>query len=267
MIGKSVLRSLGIQDEIKNAFYIAIFDGEKLNRPDMNAETDGLMTTVFLREPTEDYLDEWEENGKIYKHRLGCSGIDGITFAPIENETRLLVAYGVYGDVERADNDHQVILSYVPEDLKPYETVLTAKNIHESGPASCKERFFVHTGNTTFGVQNMEYDPFTGNIFLAVYPGKKPCFPNYKMFVIDGSKAPEEQVLEGLNGMKGQVLSLKKEGSSVCGSYFPYGSTGMIALGDGYFYFSEDRKENGAYSSEIHLYRYTEDAEKPFVRV
>lgn len=270
MIGKGVLRSLGIQDEIKNAFYIAIFDGEKLNRPDMNAETDGLMTTVFLHEPTEDYLDEWEENGKTCKHRLGCSGIDGITFAPIENETRLLVAYGVYGDVERADNDHQVILSYVPEELKPYETVLTAKNIHESGPASCKERFFVHTGNTNFGVQNMEYDPFTGDIFLAVYPGKKPCFPNYKMFVIDGSKAPEEKTLEGLNGMKGRTLSIKESGlcsNGIYGYYFPYGSTGMIALGDGYFYFSEDRKENGAYASEIRLYRYTGEAEKPFVRV
>ena len=270
MIGKSVLRSLGIQDEIKNAFYIAIFDGEKLNRPDMNAETDGVMTTVFLREPTEDYLAEWEENGQIKKYRFGCSGIDGITFAPIENETRLLVAYGVYGDVERADNDHQVLLSYDPEELKPYEALLTAKNIHESGPASCKERFFVHTGNTTFGVQNMEYDPFTGDIFLAVYPGKKPCFPNYKMFVIDGSKAPEERTLNGLNGLKGKALSIKETGlckNGIHGYNFPYGSTGMIALGNGYFYFSEDRKENGAYSSEIRLYRYTGDTEKPFVRV
>ena len=270
MIGKSVLRSLGIQNEIKNAFYIAVFDGEKLNRPDMNAETDGVMTTVFLREPTEDYLAEWDDNGKIQKHRFGCSGIDGITFAPIENEIRLLVAYGVYGDVERTDNDHQILLSYVPEELKTYETVLTAENIHENGPASCKERFFVHTGNTTFGVQNMEYDPFTDNIFLAVYSGKKPCFPNFKMYAIDAEKAPEERLLNGLNGLTGKMLFLKETGlckDSIYGYNFPYGSTGMISLGNGYFYFSEDYKENGAYASKIRLYRYTGNAETPFIPV
>ena len=268
MIGKGVLRSLGITNEIKNAFYVAVFDVEKINRPNMNAETDGIMTTVFLREPTEDYLAEWETGGNLQKHRFGCSGIDGITFAPIGNEIRLLVAYGIYGDTEREDNDHQILLSYVPEDLKSYETVLTAENIHESGPASCKERFFVYTGNTTFGIQNMEYDPFTGDIFLAVYPGKKTCFPNFKMFVIDGKKEPKEQALNGLAGMSGKVLSLKSCGLceyAIYGYRFPYGSTGMASLGNGYFYFSEDRSENGAFSSEIRLYRYTGDAEMPFI--
>ena len=268
VIGKSILRNLGIANEIKNAFYVAMFDVEKIDRLDMNAETDGVMTTVFLREPTEDYLAEWEEDGKRQKHRFGCSGIDGITFAPIENEMRLLVAYGVYSDLERTDNDHQVLISYVPEELKPYETVLTADNIHESGPVSCKERLFIYTGNTNFGVQNMEYDPFTGDIFLAVYPGKKPCFPNFKMYVIDGSKKPQEQLLNGLNGMKGKTLFLKEAGlcgNSVYGYRFPYGSTGMSSLGNGYFYFSEDHSEKGAYSSDIRLYRYTGDAEKPFI--
>ena len=79
VIGKSILHTLGIANEIKNAFYVAMFDVEKINRLNMNAETDGVMTTVFLREPTEDYLAEWEENGKLQKHRFGCSGIDGIT--------------------------------------------------------------------------------------------------------------------------------------------------------------------------------------------
>ena len=234
----------------------------------MNAETDGVMSTVFLREPTEDYLAEWETDGKIQKHRFGCSGIDGITFAPIGNEMRLLVAYGIYGDITRTDNDHQVLLSYVPEELKPYETVLTAENIHENGPSSCKERFFIYTGNTNFGIQNMEYDPFTGDIFLAVYPGKKPCFPNFKMFVINGKKEPEDQLLNGLDGTVGKVLFLKETGlfkNTIYGYRFPYGSTGMASLGNGYFYFSEERSENGAFSSEIRLYRYTGDAEMPFI--
>ncbi len=266
-IGKSVLRSLGIQSEIKNAFYVAAFDGEKINRSGMNAETDGVMTTVFLREPTEDYLHEWEQNGEMRKHRFGCSGIDGITFAPFRGEMRLLVAYGVYGDIARQDNDYQVILSYEPEELRSYEDILRADRIHESGPASCKERFFIYTGNTNYGVQNMEYDPHTGDIFLAVYRGAKAHFPNFKMYVIDGSRAPRETALSGMEGVRGTTLSLREKGlckNGIYGYNFPYGSTGMIALGNGYFYFSEDHGNNGEYSSDIRLYRYTGQAERPF---
>lgn len=259
-IGKGVLHTLGISNEIKNAFYVAIFDVDRIDRHGMNAETCGVMTTVFLREPTEDYLAEWQENGIQRKHRYGCSGIDGITFAPIRGEQRLLVAYGVYGDLEREDNDYQVILSYRKQELIPYEAVLTADHIHESGPLSCCERFFVYTGNTTYGVQNMEYDPYTGDIFLAVYRGWKEKFPNFKLFAIDASKDPEEKPLFGMEGVRGMTLSLRERGlyeKGIYGYRFPYGSTGMIALGDGYFYFSEDHSEKGKYSSDIRLYRYT----------
>ena len=81
-IGKGVLKNLGINGEVQNAFYVAIFDGAKITERDMDASSAGIMTTVWLREPTEDYLAEWEENGAQMKHRHGCSGIDGITFAP-----------------------------------------------------------------------------------------------------------------------------------------------------------------------------------------
>ena len=53
VIGKGILNHLGVE-EVKNAFYVAIFDGEKITRPDMSAEKDGVMTTVWLREATED---------------------------------------------------------------------------------------------------------------------------------------------------------------------------------------------------------------------
>ncbi|MBQ8496637.1 MAG: hypothetical protein IJ489_04175 [Clostridia bacterium] len=254
VIGRGILRTLGIRNEIKNAFYVAIFDVDKIDRPDMNAETDGIMTTVWLREPTEDYLYEG--------HRYGCSGIDGITFAPIGDEMRLLVAYGVYGDITREDNDHQILLSYRPETLAPYETTLTAENIHENGPGACTERYFVYTGNTNFGVQNLEYDAYTGNIFMAVYKGKKEKFPNFKMFAIDSSIAPKKSVLRGLNGEEGMMFTLKNVGiceKNIYGSYFPYGSTGIASLGDGRFYISEDHGENGEYDSYIRLYRYTGD--------
>lgn len=259
-IGSSILQRLGMNEEIQNAFYIAIFDVDKIDRLDMDFTENGVMKTVWLREATEDYLAEWEEDGKTVTHRHGASGIDGITFAPaFEGEgMRLLVAYGIYGDTEREDNDYQVLLSYRPEDLVPYEAVLSADNIHKSGPEKADAKYFVFTGNTNWGVQNMEYDPATGNIFLAVYPGRKQQYPNYKMFVIDGQKAPKEELLRGYkNGETGKVLSLVEKEDGILGSYFRYGSTGMIALGGGMFYFSEDHNGEGYWDSMIRLYRYT----------
>lgn len=275
VIGKGILKHLG-KAEVQNAFYVAIFDGEKITEPDMDAEKNGIMKTVWLREVVEDYLAEWEENGVTVKHRHGCSGIDGMTFAPnFEGEgTRLLVAYGVYKDLERTDNDYQVLLSYDPEAIKPYEAILTSENIHTSGPDHAENQYFVFTGNTNYGIQNLEYDPNTGDIFMAVYRGAKEQYPNRTLYRIDGKIAPKEELLKGCGGEKGKVLELKKEGlfheaSGVYAYEFRYGSTGMIALGDGLFYFSENRENNPAreFESTIRLYRYTGDTPAPFIPV
>ena len=272
VIGKDILNLLGMENEIKNAFYVAIFDGEKITERDMNAEKGGVMHTVWLREPTEDYLAEWEENGKTQKHRHGCSGIDGITFAPaFEGEgMRLLVAYGVYGENDREDNDYQVLLSYNPTELIKYEAVLAADNIHTSGPERADEKYFVYTGNTTFGVQNMEYDSYTGDIFLSVYRGRKEKFLNYNLFRVAGKQTPKTETLLGI-GEQGKTLALAKTGlfDEKTGIYtheFKHGSTGLLSLGEGYFYISEAKSENGEHSSTIRLYRYTGEF-KPFAAV
>ena len=44
----------------------------------MDAEKDGIMTAVYLKEVLNDYTAEG--------HRYGCSGIDGTTFAPMPGE-------------------------------------------------------------------------------------------------------------------------------------------------------------------------------------
>lgn len=57
-------------------------------------------------------------------------------------------------------------------------------------------KFFVHTGNTTYGVQNLRYDPCTRNWIMAVYKGRREGFPNcsfftnYSFFTVDGSAEP-----------------------------------------------------------------------------
>jgi hypothetical protein len=71
--------------------------------------------------------------------------------------------------------------------------------------------------------------------------------------------------------MRGKTLALVKEGvfDEKNGIYcyeFKHGTTGLLSLGDGYFYLSEPKSENGWHSSVIRLYRYTGEA-KPFAKV
>ena len=100
----------------RTGFYVAIFDVDRITRPDMDAEKDRVMTTVYIKEAVDDYFATAENGGRTVEHRFGCSGIDGVTFAPRfgakEGGDYLYVAYGVYGDTLRTDNDYQVLLAY-----------------------------------------------------------------------------------------------------------------------------------------------------------
>ncbi|MFT4094047.1 MAG: hypothetical protein QM640_10435 [Niabella sp.] len=280
-IGKGILKKLGNEAENKNetsSFYIAVFDGEKITRPGMSAEKDNILHTVYLKEVVDDYNATVSNRGKQAGHRYACSGIDGIAFGPQFGRKKgkmfLNLAYGVYGDTTRTDNDYQVLVQYDANDLKKYERPLSQSRFNTTGPAQPLNKYFVYTGNTTYGVQNLEYDPNTGYWFAAVYTGKKAQFPNYSLFAIDGSKSPVLQVLKGFeNGEKGKVLQLAKAGlydkkSGVHGWYYAWGATGMHALGNGYFYISQNgvSKNKNQYCN-LRLYRWTGQPSAPFEEV
>lgn len=249
----------------QNAFYLAIFDVDKITRMGMNAETDGIMTAVYLPDVVEDFTATVGTDKKQY--RYGCSGIDGVAFGPTFGKDAsepfsLMIAYGIFSDTSRTDNDYQVILEYDWHDLAPYEKPLSQKNPHREG-LSAKARYFAYTGNTSYGVQNLEYDAYTGDWFMAVYTGKKSTFPNFPLFVVDGSIAPVEGEIVGQpTPERGLLLTLKKGGathkqSGVTGWAFGYGSTGLVALDDGYFYVSHNFKKDGKQTCDAYLYRFT----------
>ena len=103
-IGKGILRALGKDGRVAEAFYCAVFDGDAVVRPDMDAEKDGVMRAVFLPDVTEMYADTVRVGSKTLSHRYGCSGIDGTGWGKVPGEDRyaLLIAAGVYGDTGRA---------------------------------------------------------------------------------------------------------------------------------------------------------------------
>ena len=256
-IGKGIIKALGnasLADE--DAFYIAIFDVDKIDRLNMDAEKDGVMTAVHLQ----DVVDDYHTPG----YRYGCSGIDGTTFAPLPGEPGskkyLYVAYGIYGEPEREGNDHQVILRYDVENWAQYAAPLDQRNMHRQGPDTPDEKYFLFTGNTTWGVQNLEYDPVTGYMLAAVYQGKKPQFPNYPMFAVDMNRPAEVKPLQGL-AEEGAVLSLAKTGllddtTGLTGYDFPHGSTGMATLNDGCFYFSRHFSNETGHGTNVGVYRF-----------
>lgn len=269
-IGREILEKLGQSADLTDAFYIAVFDADKIDRMGMDAEKDGVMKNVYLEEVLRDYsgtgLDRW---GNPVPHRYGCSGIDGITFGPMfgeppDSKQYLFVSYGVYSDVNRDDNDHQVILCYDTENWDTYAAPLSQSNMHRNGPSEPTDKLFVYTGNTRYGVQNLEYDPYKQVYFMAVYTGEKKQFPNYHLYAADARQAPEVQQLRGLNEY-GKVVPLfqggqRHEPSGIRGWNFPYGSTGLFACGDGRYYISENHVSRSGQCSLIYRYVWDDDA-------
>ncbi|MET9551809.1 hypothetical protein [Streptomyces sp. NPDC006645] len=240
------------------AFYIAIFDGDRITEMEMDAETTGVVTTVHLKEVVDDYTADMDGNGvfdgdtaKTADHRYGCSGIDGVAFGPAFDDKRgtrhtqlLTVAYGVYANTTRQDNDNQVLLQYDIRRWKKYERPLTESDPHTSGPGSPDGKYFSYTGNTTYGVQNLDYDAHTGNWLLAAYKGTKTQFPNYSLFVLDGSKHPVSGPVAGQpTPERGRLLPLLKRGlhHPASGTYGweSTGQYGLVSLDDGRYYLAE----------------------------
>ena len=264
-IGRSILNMLKSDATIEDAFYIARFDVDKIDRVGMDACADGVMKAIYLKEVVDDFTAKVTNGGKAVKHRLGCSGIDGTTFGPMpgsaDKKRYLFVAYGVYSDVDRTDNDHQVLLCYDTADWDRFATPLSQTNMHHFGPAAPTKKLYAFTGNTNYGVQNLEYDPFTGCFLMAVYRGNKPQYPNRPMYIIDGAKAPASGPLRGVEpAQEGELLPLLEKGipheSGVWSWDFPLGSTGLIALGDGYYYVSHDGKGDEGYFTHVKLYKW-----------
>ncbi|MBR3837699.1 MAG: hypothetical protein IKJ74_06070 [Clostridia bacterium] len=248
-IGAEIMKRTGKTISEEDAFYLVSFDAAAICRVGMDGEQDGVMRAVYLRDVVEDYNGR-EKDGAL--HRYGCSGIDGISLGPVFGSfdpsiQKIMIAYGIFSDVEREDNDHQVLLQLDPSVVDAYAMPLNQKSLHHSGPEKAEARYFFFTGNTRYGIQNLEYDPATGYWFLAVYPGEKPQYENFRLFAIDGKIPPRMAPLKGRGGEEGALLSSASIGKAPekyapCGSHFRWGSTGLASVGDGTFYISKSGK-------------------------
>lgn len=279
-----VYGSLEYKDD--EAFYIAAVDVDEVDEVGMDAQESDVFATVYLPEVHDDFVADMDGDGRFdgdvgdtADHRYGTSGIDGVSFGPAfgdtDGEQLLTVAYGIYANTSRTDNDHQVLLQYDVSDWARYERPLTEEDPHRSGPAEVDGKYFVRTGNTTYGVQNLAYDDAQQRWFLGVYRGTKPEFPNYLMFAVDAATRPAEGDLLGVPGPGGEgterglLLDLADDGlvdeATGIRGWEQKADVGLQPLGHGFFYLATGSGSSGAQTADLELVRWTGDAEAPFV--
>lgn len=266
VIGRGIMERTGIELAEEDAFYLVSFDLSKLDRMEMDAEKDGIMRAVYVRDVVRDYSEN--DNLTGLPGRYGCGGMDGVSVGPVfgadaNSPKKLFLAEGIKKELDRGDNDHQVLLQYDLSIFDTYGQPLSQLQPHHNGPEACEERYFFYTGNTNWGIQNLEYDPHTRYWFTAVYPGAKPAFENFRMFAIDGRIPAKEAPLEGRPGETGLLLTSAQIGEGqkngrIYGSHFQWGSTGIASVGNGDFYISQNGliRESQMFFTHLKLYRF-----------
>lgn len=268
------------------AFYIAVIDVGRLDRVGLDATKSGLFCTVYLPEVVNDYTADLNGDGvfdgnvaQTPDHRYGCSGIDGVSFGPqfghSDGPSLLTVAYGIYANHARADNDHQVLLQYDTTDWGRYERPFAEAAPHRSGPAPVRGKYFMRTGNTRYGVQNLAYDAVLGRWFLGVYKGTKPAFPNYLMFAVEARTQPIVSDLVGVPGPggkgteRGLLLALAADGladpATGIRGWNQIADVGLQPVGAGLFYLVVNSGTQNAQTAKIILHRWTGAPAAPFV--
>jgi hypothetical protein len=275
------------------AFYIAVIDVGRLDRVGVEASKSELFRTIYLPEVVKDYSADLNGDGRFdgddgkFKgdviaspdHRYDCSGIDGVSFGPAFGHTDgpryLTVAYGIYGNTSRTDNDHQVLLQYDISDWSRFASPLTEAAPHHNGPVAPNAKVFVRTGNTHYGVQNLAYDEGQQRWFMGVYPGKKPSFPNYLLFAVDARAKPTRGDLVGVPAKDGKgweqgiLLPLADDGLKDAATgvrgWNQKADVGLQPVGQGLVYLAANAKIDGKQTADLTLARWTGDAQKPFI--
>jgi hypothetical protein len=277
------------------AFYVAVIDVGRLDQVGVEASKTDFFRTVYLPEVVKDYSADLNGDGRFDgddgkfrgdvaaspDHRYDCSGIDGMAFGPefghTDGKTYLTVAYGIYGNTSRTDNDHQVLLQYDIADWARYASPLSEAAPHHNGPLTPHGKYFVRTGNTRYGVQNLSYDMGLHRWFLGVYQGQKPAFPNYLLFAVDALGQPATGDLVGVPGPggkgweKGTLLALVDDGlkdpATGIRGWNQKADVGFQPVGNGLFYLSVNSGAKGRQTADLTLMRWTGDPQKPFVAV
>lgn len=174
-------------------FKLRIFDAKSLE----------LLVSTDLVDIHREYVKDEQK----YSSSLTPS-IDGIMVAPAiggGTDMKIYISYNVYYDKDEglALNEEQTIFEYDYD-----SSIRNAKEIKASS------RYYVNLGPIKYGIQTLEYDRSTGNIWCAVRKG----LGQYSLFYLDRSTL--------------EVIPNDDQGGWDCS----HAGDGLCSLGNDYFY-------------------------------
>ncbi len=240
----------------ENKYYVAIVDVEKITQVDTPYDTEGLMKVVNMSDIF-GYSQETLSTG--FTGRYGITGLDGCQIGPKFGTSTgmnyLTVAAGVadtcVGGVNaRTDNDYQIIFQY---DITTWwDSLAKPLDVDEPPNQTVKAdgEYFLLTGNGSYGIQDVCYDEYTKQWYFITYGITNADFYAYMYcFVVAADAAPVVGEIKGQpTAMQGNILQTVQKGTkhevkngvhagSVIYSYdFYEACTGLVGIGDGYFY-------------------------------
>lgn len=201
-------------------WYICVFDGDKITEMDMPYTTPGVMYALYVPQVGDDFqnvLDSGENNmsssynnAKSLGHRYGTGGIDGITFGTLPgkgydtdgdgkadvftgDKRYMIVAHGPYENAKRYDNENFVFLVFDPDDITndnliPFTEKMLTADYAENQVLKYRHKMFCYAGNQMYGVQQLEFDEDTGDLWMECYRKATGTeFPDYSRYLVDGS--------------------------------------------------------------------------------
>jgi hypothetical protein len=168
-----------------------------------------------------------------------------------------------------------VLLQYNVSDWSRYASPLVETAPHHLGPATLAGKYFVRTGNTRFGVQNLAYDEVLRRWFMGVYQGDKPSFPNYLLFAVDAATQPRSADLVGVTGAhgsrwtQGKLIALSPDGlqdhSTGIRGWMQKADVGFQPVDRGLYYFVTNSGSKHRQTATIQLMRWSNSADHPFL--
>lgn len=251
--------------------YIAIFDPEQIHEIGESPQRNPAISLVHLKQLLADRFVDLDGDGEpdgLY----ATAGVDGVGFGPRFGSTTgdwlLTVTHSQWPDADRDDNNHQILVQYDAEDFDTYaEPYDTSKPDPTSGPTEIDGQYFVYTGTTRWGIQNLAYDPTLERWLMGVYAGDKPDSLNYTMFAVEAASQPVKQELRGV-GVEGETLPLAEDGlrdeTTGIRGWFQKADVGLQAMGDGLYYLSTNSVVDGQQTATLTLTTWTGDPHAPF---
>lgn len=192
----------------------------------------------------------------------------GPRFGSTAEDWLLTVTHSRWPDGDRDDNNHQILVQYDPDVFDTYaEPYDISKPDPTSGPTEIDRQYFVYTGATRRGIQNLAYEPTLERWFLGVYAGSKPEFPNYTLFAVEAASQPVRQGLPGV-GVDGDTLPLAEDGlrdeATEIRGWLQKADVGLQAMGDGLYYLYTNSVVDGLQTATLTLNTWTDDPHAPF---